>query len=244
MKFPSEKFFKEFKSTNGALSCCESIAISWLASQAPKGTYIDIGANAGKDAMSFAEGLSRLKENATLHMIDVVYDLKNTHAWEQSSFKSPDNTGWNWIYKSTFLNDVRERILSVSNGFVTANLIGEASLDCLPGLCENGVAMVFHDADHTVYDLIKGNCDIVKDKIIPGGIFAVHDYLNQYVAPDQILCELVASGDFEYIQIPWDEIIEFVREYVKEEGNISWHAPEEEFPCFVGAVKRKLKENI
>lgn len=50
--YPTKEFLEVFKSTPGALSVTESIAIINIASLAPGGIYLELGAYRGKSAMS------------------------------------------------------------------------------------------------------------------------------------------------------------------------------------------------
>jgi len=63
---PTKEFWDIFKSTDGALSCTEAVAIMNLAAQAPKGVYMELGVAFGKSAMAsnyaFTEGRFYLVE--------------------------------------------------------------------------------------------------------------------------------------------------------------------------------------
>ena len=73
-----------------------------------------------------------------------------------------------------------------------------------------------------------------------GGILAFHDYGNQFTAIARWYDYLVGTGKYEPIAIDWDTIFDYVRDNNLEEGNSSWHERgSEEFPKFVGALKRK-----
>lgn len=53
---PSKEFWEVFKSTNGALSCAEALAIMNIASKVPKGFWLELGVYNGKSAMAAANG--------------------------------------------------------------------------------------------------------------------------------------------------------------------------------------------
>lgn len=56
-----------FKSTPGAMSCAEGLALSRLTASAPTGIYIESGSHSGKSTVAIASALHR---GCELHMID------------------------------------------------------------------------------------------------------------------------------------------------------------------------------
>lgn len=231
MNFPDSNFFEEFKKTPGAISVCESIAISWIASQSPKcGAFIDIGSNAGKAGMSAAHGI----QNGAMVLVDPIYDLTNLEAFRHSIQGSPENMPWAYVSDPEFNNKVKDRITAVSD--MTPALMGDYSLSALKKFSE--FAYVFLDSDDHDLPLIMSELEIIKDRMLPGGIIAFHDFRNQYSGPFEAYRNLLTTGKFEEIVIPWDEIRSFVSENNLENGNDSWHMPGVDYPCFVGAVRR------
>ncbi len=243
MNFPDPNFFKIFKPIPGAIGCGESLAISWLASQAPSsddGLWIDIGTNAGRAAMSAARGLHGGAERV-IHCIDPVFDLSNAHAISQMCQKTVENIGWGWVKESDFQEKVRDRISFASNGTIDTRVMGLASMDAIPVLTGRGerVAWAFVDSDAHEYPLLHAECWLLKDRMAKGGIISFHDYLNQHVDVERVLRELLSTGKFEEIGVPWHEINQWIDVNVTEwtPDNASWHAHEHANPHFVGAVK-------
>jgi len=247
MTFPDPEFFKFFKPIPGAIGCGESVAIAWLAEQAPlEGLCIDIGTNAGRAALSSAMGLERpirgKKLFRTLHCVDPVFDLTNSHAVSQMHQKTVENIGWTWVKEPNFGDVVKSRIESASPlGQIVVQTHGLASMDALPMLTGGGqkIAWVFVDADNHQYDLVHSECFLMKDRMVSGGIIAFHDFQNQYLDVERVYRELISTGKFHEIGIPWQEINPWIAEHVKEwtPDNASWHAHDQEHPHFVGALK-------
>lgn len=231
MNFPTKEFFDIFKKTPGALSVCESISIYWLGTQVKSGACIDIGSNAAKAAMSAAHGI----QNGSLIMVDPIYDLTNLEAWKHSIQGHPDNLACGYASEPDFKDKVKDRIINVSD--MTPALQGDYSLSALNKFSDYGY--VFLDSDDHQEELVMSEVKLIEDKMIQGGIIAFHDFQNQYHAPKMGYDYLLATGKYEPIEIPWEEIVEYVKENDLEKGNDSWHMKDVEFPCFVGAVKRK-----
>jgi hypothetical protein len=230
MKFPSKEFIEEFKKTPGAISVCEAIAITWLGSQVQHGTCIDVGSNAGKAAMSAAHGI----QEGVLHLVDPIYDMENREAFKHSLQGSPENVPWGYAFDPKFREIVEDRIKSVSG--MTPDLIGDYSLSALDKYDSYGY--VFLDSDDHQPELVLAEVKLLEDKMVLGGIIAFHDFRNQYHGPHEAYLYLLDTGKYESIDIPWDEIRQYVSENNLETGNESWHMPGIDLPCFVGAVRR------
>jgi len=241
MTFPDKSFFEWFKKVPGAIGCGEACAIAWLAEQAPEGLWIDIGTNAGRAASSAANGLARRGGSKVLDCIDPVFDLTNAHAISQMHQKTVENIGWSWVKEKNFREEVRNRIKTASDGKICPEFHGLASMDALPMLTGRGhkVGWVFVDADNHQYDLVHAECWLLKDRMASGGIIAFHDFQNQYLDVERVYRELLSTGKFHEIGVPWQEINPWIDENVGEwtEDNVSWHAHDEPHPHFVGALK-------
>lgn len=241
IKIPAPNLIELFKTTKGAISLHEFFAISWLAEQSPAGVCIDLGTNAGKAAIAEAIGHSRKSAPVEMHCIDTVFDLKNDEAWKDNHMQPDRNTtGWSWIHEPNFLRDVKKRIELAGGGNVTAKLIGESVMTAAPRIGGPGVAFAFSDADSANKWLVDGIADALAPNMLKGGIIGWHDWDSQFIPPKQASDRLIASGEFEPVAIPWDEIKEAVDSIGGEHhGNDSWHHRETERPMFVGAVRRK-----
>lgn len=240
---PPPELIDLFKTTPGAISLHEFFAISWLASQAPiDGVCFDLGANAGKAAIAEAIGLSRNRGMAgtTLLCVDTVFDLKNDVAWTQN-FMQPDRmtTGWTWIYDPDFHEKAKGRIEQASGGAVEAQLIGDSTLFAIPKLGKPGVAWAFCDVDNANKMIVDGTVDALAPKMVSGGIICHHDFGSQFFFPGEAQDRLIETGDFERIEIPWEEIKIAVDSIGGDHGtNDTWHHRETPRPMFVGAIRR------
>lgn len=238
IKIPSPNLIGLFKTTQGAISLHEFFAISWLASQAPSnGVCLDIGTNAGKAAVAQSSGFAA---STYIHCIDTVFDLENDVAWKDNHMQPDRNTtGWSWIYEKDFKQKVISRIAAASKHNVSAILYGESVMTAVPRLGADGVAFAFSDADSANKWLVDGIADALAPNMVKSGIIAWHDWSSQFFPPKEASDRLIATGQFEQVAIPWDEIKEAVDSIGGEHvGNDSWHHRETERPMFVGAVRK------
>lgn len=234
MILPSKVFIDEFKKTPGAFSVSESIALMNITSGVMEGNFVECGSNAGKSGMSAAYGLPK----GTFYMIDPIFDLKNIEAWGHTIQGHPDNLPWAYAKDPEFTNDVKERIIFASNGRVKPVLCGTFSEQEIPK--HDNYTYAFIDSDSHQHEMVFSEINLIKDRMVKGGIIALHDVDNQYIAPREAIAYLVGKGEFEEIIIDWKPIFDYVRENNLEEGNNSWHEKgSEEFPKFVGACRKK-----
>lgn len=235
---PPPEIIKLFKTTPGAISLHEFFAIRWLAAQTPHdGVCLDIGTNGGKAAVAESSGFPA---STYLHCIDTVFDLENTEAWKDNKTQQgPMTTGWAWIYEKDFKLKVVDRIVRASRYYVSAILYGESVLTAIPRIGADGVSFAFCDADNNQRWLVDGIVDALAPLMVSGGIIAHHDFESQFIAPHEAQERLLATGEFERIEIPWEEIKEAVDSIGGEHvGNTSWHHNETARPMFVGAIRK------
>lgn len=233
MNFPSELFWRRFLPTPGAIGAAEACAISWLASQVPQGLFADMGSHYGKSSMAAANSLP----SGNLYMVDQVY-CGDPDVWEHSVQKTPKNNPWAYTKEADFKEKVKENIKIVSTMEVQPLLVGDYSENFL--VPRTGYAWVFIDSDNHCGGMAIREAKILLHRMVAGGIIAFHDVDNQFYDPRAAINYLVSTGKFEEINIPWNEIFNFVRAADLESKNNSWHqSGSEEFPKFVGAVRRK-----
>lgn len=210
MIIPSKEFIEKFKSTPGAFSVCEAIALyNIIIDNAPCGEYLELGSHKGKSSQVIAKAMPSA---STLILVE------------------PEFKDHNWV------SEVVSRVnyLLPENGF---GWIAGYSLNVIPEY--DSLAFCFVDSgvhDDMVMDEVK----LLEDRMMPNGIIAFHDFLNQFTAVERAYNYLWSTGKYEPININWKEIFDYVRENNLEEGNNSWHEKgSEEFPKFVGALRRK-----
>lgn len=213
MILPSKEFVDIFKAIPGALSVCESIAIMNIASQAPEGDALEAGTYKGKSAVSALYGFS---ENIGFHLID------------------PEFSNKEFEYQ-TALNI--SRIAGSGKGQCWSRLIAGESLNEITK--HDKLSYVFIDSGSHCDGLAIEEVKLLEDIIIPGGIIAFHDFKSQFADPLIAYNYLLSTGKYEEMLINWQEIIAYVKENDLERNNDTWHHTEMEFPCFVGALKRK-----
>ena len=191
------------------MSVCEGLALSRLAKIAPAGTCVECGTHSGKSAVAIASGL---KHTLLLHLIDP--DFKAT---------------WSAI------NGLVGRACDFN---LSANQIPASSTDALSVLfSEYGdFAFVFLDSGDHTYELCRAECNIVAPRMVKGGIIAFHDYNSQFTGVEKCYNELLETGEFKEIVIPWKDIEAKVIADKLEEGNVTYHHPELANPMFLGAL--------
>lgn len=215
---PSKDFWEVFKKTNGALSCTEAVAIMNIAAQAPKGLYMELGVFHGKSSMA---ALTMLKEydgsgiSPKFILVDPIFE----------DFKLVEK-----IY-NTMLES------GIANGMIILSFKGTTSLEEIPK--NDNYAYVMVDSGSHQDGLPMQEVKLLEDRMVQGGIICFHDWNSQFREVREASDYLVSTGKYEYIEINWDEIIEYVNENDLEANNASWHQPELKNPCFLGAVKRK-----
>lgn len=212
MIYPSAGFLEVFKATPGALSVAESLSIMWLADQSPEGTYIELGTHKGKSAMSAALVLQR----GLFYLVEPEF--------ADNKFK-------------------KEALASIEKGSMRVDVvlmpIANYSTNVIHGF--NDFSFVFVDSGSHQDGLPMQEAKLLEDKLTSGGIIAWHDFKNQFREPAEAADYLVSTGKYEWIDIPWQPIFDYVNEHNLEEGNNSWHTYPDlgHPPNFVGAVRRK-----
>lgn len=196
-----------FKSTPGACSTAEGLALSRLAESAPTGIYIESGSHSGKSTITIASALHHRSE---LHMID-------------PDFKRPT---------TDILNDLK----STSEATFIFHI--SPSVEALPRIAGE-LSFVFLDSGDHSYELCRAECDIVAPRMVKGGIIAFHDLNSQFKGVRQCYDELLATGAFEEVVIPWKDIEAEVVAGNLEAGNDTYHHTELANPMFLGALRRK-----
>jgi hypothetical protein len=210
MKLPEQSFWKLFKETYGALSTTESIAIFNIAHQVPEGIYLELGTFKGKSAISAASGFKK----GVFHLVDPI-------------FADPLTAG-----------SVTKMIRHVSDNQVEAITVSAYSTQVIPRY--NNLSYVFVDSGCHDNGLPMQEVKLLENRIIKDGIIAFHDYGNEFTEVADAYSYLLGTGKFEAITINWDQIFDYARENNLEENNNSWHQRGcEEFPKFVGALRRK-----
>lgn len=207
---PTKEFLKIFKETNGALSVCESIAIMNLTSQVSDSPRcVEFGVYEGKSVMSASFGLRR----CMFYLVDPEF---RSRAW---------------------INKVKLN-LSLFESYITFSFHGVTSIEWLNDF-DSGLDYVFLDSGSHQDGLPMQEVKLLEDIIVPNGIIAFHDFDSQFKEVREAYNYLLSTGKYEEIKIDWQPIIDYVKEHDLEKWNTSWHHTEMEFPCFVGALKRK-----
>lgn len=207
---PLNSFWELFKKTEGAFSTAEAIALINICLDVPHGTYLELGTHKGKSALAASYSM----DGGEFFLDDLIFE---------------DNQ---------IRNTVLEK-LSTYNPAVKFNAIAKLSTEVIPFF--DNLSYCFVDTGDHSEELVSSEVLLLEDRIAPNGIIAFHDLDNQFVAVRKWYDYLVSTNKYEPIVIDWVSIFNYVRENNLEEGNNSWHEKgSEEFPKFVGALKRKI----
>lgn len=141
------------------------------------------------------------------------------------------------MYEDEDISYEIEDVLLQINGTVAIEMISDISVNAIQKYDE--YAYVFVDSGSHQDGLPLMEVKLLEDRMVQGGIIAFHDFRSQFIEVEAAYMYLLGTGKYEEIDINWREIIEYVKENDLEKGNLSWHHNELEFPCFVGALKRK-----
>jgi len=232
MNFPPIEIIKSFKETRGAISVHEACGIYWLASQAPQGDALDLGTHCGKAALMAAAGFQTMR---MFHLVDPGFDKENLEAWSHSDQKTPENA-WPGFFEKGFNQSISERISECASHPVFPILHGDYSLHAIPSI-EGEFSWAFIDSDQHQYELVKAELELLRNRMVVGGIIAFHDFASQFTGVEKAMREMLTGGQYEEIGIPWHNIKPWVSANGGEEGNDSWHHCENPAPCYVGAIR-------
>lgn len=214
-EIPSASFIEKFKATTGAFSVAEAIALYNICLQAPDGNYIELGTHKGKSTLV---ALAALKPNI-FTLVEPEFD-KSIPIKEVAETISSFRKGFTICYSPTYSTDV---------------------LQPIDGVDKVKYAYVMLDSGDHGEELVQAEKTLLEDRIISGGILAMHDLNNQFTAVRRMYDQLLQTGLYEEVKVDWPAILKYVTENNLEEGNQSWHLYPDlgHPPNFVGAVRRK-----
>jgi predicted O-methyltransferase YrrM len=223
-----EYFWKRFRSTPGALSCAEALAIMNLAELAPiTGVGKDLGGEEVKHSLWLEMGTHKGK-SALAAMAGVNKELYATFILLEPEFA---DDGWRQEVKNILRDGV--------DNYVYLRFLEDYSTDYLEKTTDK-YAWVFSDAGSHQDGLPMREVKLLEDRIISGGIIAFHDFKSQFVEVEEAYDYLLSTGKYEEVPINWQEIVDYAEANNLEDGsNSSWHHTELKHPCFVGALRRK-----
>ncbi len=230
------------KKIPGALSVTEMVCLYFTLSQyfsLKVGVTLDLGSHAGKSACIASAAFGLWDKNISFFLIDPLYDLENETAWKNTTQGCVENIPWNYCKEENFKEEVKKRIVEFSQN-VVPHLIGLTSLQFFNQSTIKEFDYVFIDSDDHQKELILKEVDYLKDKISLGGLIFFHDFNNQYVGPIQAYDYLLGTGHFEMILLDWNKALDFVKQGDLEKNNSSWHMPGEEYPTYLGCLRRRI----
>lgn len=211
-------FWRIFKSTNGALSASEAIAIMNIAAQVPEGRYLELGTYKGKSALSAAAGLKQ----GWFGLVEP--EFKDREWRDEVAIK---------VSLCADENNCNQKMVEL---FIET--FADYSTNIIPRL-ETDFAYVFIDSGSHQDGLPMQEVKLLEDRMVQGGIIAFHDWKSQFIEVEEAYNYLLGTGKYEEIIIDWDEINRYVNDNNLNKGNLSWHHTELENPNFVGALRRK-----
>lgn len=243
MNTPPDHVLNLFKKTRGAFSVHEAVALYNLAQMAPDGPAIELGSHCGKSSIMAAAGLARYPNaiQKWFHLVDPGYSKENLEAWKHSVQGSPENA-WPGFWEDGFCESVIDRVFEGSKvngslGLAVVKLHGDYSLNAIPAI-GGPFSFAFVDSNDHAYQLCHDECELLRNRMVIGGIIGFHDIFSQFVGVEQAYREMLQGGMYEEVPIDWQSIKEIVKGLGGETGNNSWHHPDSDAPCFLGALKR------
>lgn len=222
-----------FKEVPGAISVTEAVALHQVIKNniIPYFEYgVDLGAHAGKSSCIAANALSGICSH--FYMVDPLYDMDNPAVWRDTQGTSPKNY---YFGRGNYNEIVITNVKKFSHD-IEISLEGIPSTEFLSKCPMLGY--VFVDTDNHNENLASREADLIKPKLIKGGLLVFHDYMNQFSGISYVFDRLNDGKNFEQIKVDWEEIYKMVDELGGEEGNDSWHIYEGIKPNFIGFLRR------
>lgn len=218
------------KNIRGAISMPELVALYLAIQNVPDGIAVDLGTHGGKAASVAAAALDPLGPR-DFYCVDPLFDLGNNEAWAQTVQGSADRVPW--AISADWNEQVIERVSKFAP-HLDIHLVGNTSLSFLQQ--HTNIAYCFVDSDDHQEELVRAECEMLKDKLVPGGLLFFHDLGNQYRGPGLAYEWLVESHNFQPIELNWHEAKEW---QVHEKDNDSWHNRDNPCPQFIGGLRKR-----
>lgn len=123
------------------------------------------------------------------------------------------------------------------NAKMSLSIFAGLSFDAIPQFPRYSYVMV--DSGSHQDGIPMKEVRMFEHLVVPKGVVVFHDFNSQFKEVREAYEYLLSTGGYEAIEIDWSEIINYVSKHDLEKGNNSWHHAELEFPCFVGALRKK-----
>lgn len=214
------------KNISGAASMPEMAALYLAIQDVPDGIAVDLGTHAGKFASVAAAALNGHRD---FYCVDPLFDLTNKEIWKDTVQGSPDNIPWG------ISPDWNVRVLECVQKFapnLTVHLVADTSVHFLKN--HDNIAYCFVDSDDHQPELLLAEVNLLKSKVVPGGLVFFHDLDNQYFAP-RMAYDLLKDQGWQPIEMDWDQAKWW---QCHEPDNDSWHNRDNPCPCFVGGLRK------
>lgn len=215
--------FRDMQPIIGGIAVREAVAIWWLARTqlfAEQGRAVDLGSCNGKSAMAAWLGMVK---KSRFHLVEP--DFK--HEWLRNMVRTRAYWAIGWQIEESEMWPCTSQAY-MDDGDVRLTSFRWAFID---------------SANHT-QPLLGQECDFIAQRMQKGGILAFHDFGNQHIAPAEQHAKMLATGEWENIPIPWDEITALVDKADLEKDNQNWTyygepgTPEGHHGKYVGALRK------
>ena len=237
---------KTIQQTPGAISMTEIVGLyntirgSLKTESAFDVDAVDFGSHCGKSSLAGMVAIESMGYTSEVFcLVDPLYDLENKEAWAQTVQGSVENNPWPIHDSDALVFDISAKIRKHLQWLPPSSFNGCTSIQFLTErFPDMKFSYVFIDSDDHQQELVMKEAELIKDRVVPGGLVFFHDYMNQYIGPAMAHGYLVGKCGFEKIDIDWKQAEAFTREHDLEKDNDSWHMPGVEYPKHLGCVRK------
>lgn len=207
---------------SGGISANECVAIQWIIAQhfdrTIAGVGLDLGTHEGRSALVAMMAIKRfadLPPNFRFHGVDTSYS--EIPGLFEKVFKR--------LYELAPFADLHMGTSAqLLDGFVL--------------LPETKISYCFLDAGNHERPLLDKEIALIKPRLVSGSLVLFHDVDNQFIAPGLVMRELIDSGEFEPLPIPWHAISEVVNRSELSKDEMCWAKYNDSPGEFVGAIRK------
>jgi Methyltransferase domain len=242
MKVEYVEMFTKAASLWGAFGMAEAVAmheaIEQHALQGAAYNAVEFGSHRGKSGCVLAHALQMARFGGKLFLVDPLYALDPeadifTADWSRTNLGSVEQMQNTYQHMESPTNVYSEVLSGVTSCLEIpfVHLVGDLSVDFLRKEQDRPFNVVHIDSDPHEYGMIKEEVLLLEPFIVPGTLVFFHDYNNVFADPARVVKEMLASGSYEEVHLPWERAEEFVHEHELEKISHTFHSPGRYLAC-------------